>query len=205
NSKTSPTLVSASLQNVTGREAFNEIAKQAGVRIDVSDLEREDEPRFSMEITPRPFWQAVRDLCLKTSLQPDIRGEPPQVVIDSLPTRWCNRPVSLHGPFLVVAERIERDYKVDLARPDELHHRFTLQLTAYSDPKLLVLKNAREAKLQEASDEHGHSLIPPPQQEYIPESSHYRSPGEWRLAAKLHPRDGAVQRIASLRGAPEVL
>ena len=158
NSKVAPTLVSASLKNVTAREAFTEIAKQANVRIDVSDLEREDVPRFSMDITPRPFWQAVRELCTKTSLQPDIRGEPPQIVVDSLPTRWCNRPASVHGSFLVIAERIERDYKVDLAKPDELQHRFTLQLTAYSDPKLLVLKNARDTKLEEAVDERGNSL-----------------------------------------------
>jgi len=205
NSKTSPTLVSASLKNVTARQAFMEIAKQAGVRIDVSDLERQDEPRFSMDITPRPFWQAMRDLCLKTSLQPDIRGEPAQIVIDSLPTRWCNRPMSTHGPFLIIADRIERDYKVDLSRPDELQHRFTLQLTAYSDPKLLVLKNARDTRLEEALDEHGNSLLPPAQQEYIPESSDYRGPWEWKLNAKLHHPDGAGQRIALLRGAAQFL
>jgi len=205
NSKTSPTLVSASLKNVTAREAFKEIAKQAGVRIDVSDLEREDEPRFSMEITRRPFWQAVRDLCLKTRLQPDIRGEPPQVVIDSLPTRWCNRPVSSHGPFLVVAARIERDYKVDLAKPDELERRFRIQFTAYSDPKLLVLKNARETRLEEAVDERGNSLLPPTEEEFIPESSDYRGPWEWKLSAKLHHPEGAGQRIAHLRGSAQFL
>jgi hypothetical protein len=205
NSRISPTLVSASLKNVTAREAFTEIAKQANVRIDVSDLEREDEPRFSMDVTPQPFWQAVRDLCIKTHLQPDIRGEPPQIVVDSLATRWCNRPSSVHGAFLVVADRIERDYKVDLAKPDELHHRFTLGMTAYSDPKLLVLKNARDAKLEEAVDERGHSLLPPQEEEYVPESSDYRGPWEWRLAAKLHHPDGAGQRIARLRGSAQFL
>ena len=205
NSKVAPTLVSASLKNVTAREAFTEIAKQANVRIDVSDLEREDVPRFSMDITPRPFWQAVRELCTKTSLQPDIRGEPPQIVVDSLPTRWCNRPASVHGSFLVIAERIERDYKVDLAKPDELQHRFTLQLTAYSDPKLLVLKNARDTKLEEAVDERGNSLLSPQEQEYVPESSDYRGPWEWRLTAKLHHPDGAGQRIARLRGSAQFL
>jgi len=205
NSKISPTFVSASLKNVTAREAFTEIAKQANVRIDVSDLERENGPRFSMDITPRPFWQAVRDLCLKTHLQPDIRGEPPQIVVDSLATRWCNRPTSVHGAFLVVADRIERDYKVDLAKPDELHHRFTLGMTAYSDPKLLVLKNARDAKLEDAVDERGHSLLPPQEEEYVPESSDYRGPWEWRLAAKLHHPDGAGQRIARLRGSAQFL
>jgi hypothetical protein len=194
NSKTSPTLVSASLKHVTAREAFKEIAKQAGVRVDVSDLEREDEPRFSMDITPRPFWQAVRDLCLKTSLQ-----------IDSLPTRWCNRPASVHGPFLVVADRIERDYKVDLAKPDEPEHRFRIQFTAYSDPKLLVLKNARETKLEEAVDERGNSLLPPTEEEFIPESSDYRGPWEWKLSAKLHHPEGAGQRIAHLRGSAQFL
>ncbi|HEV8378912.1 MAG TPA: hypothetical protein VGP99_08680, partial [Tepidisphaeraceae bacterium] len=121
------------------------------------------------------------------------------------PTRWCNRPASVHGPFLVIADRIERDYKVDLAKPNELHHRFTLQLTAYSDPKLLVLKNARDAKLEEAVDEHGHSLLPPPQEEYVPESSDYRGPWEWRLNAKLHHPEGAGHRIAHLRGAAQFL
>ncbi len=205
NSKVSATLVSASFKNVTPRQAFLEIAKQANVRIDVSDLEREDEPRISMELTPRPFWQALRDLCIKTSLQPDIRGEPPQIVVDSLPTRWSHRPASGHGAFLVIADRIERDYKVDLAKPDELHHRFTLQLTAYSDPRLLVLKNARDAKLQEAVDEHGHSLLPAQEEEYVPESSDYRSPWEWRLNAKLHHPDGAGHRIAKLRGVAQFL
>jgi hypothetical protein len=205
NGKVSPSLVAASFKNVTAREAFSEIAKQANVRIDVSDLERENEPRFSMELTPRPFWQAIRDLCIKTRFQPDIRGEPPQIVVDSLATRWCNRPASVHGPFLVVADRIERDYKVDLAKPDELHHRFTLQLTAYSDPKLLVLKNARDAKLEEAVDEHGHSLLPPEEQEYVPESSDYRGPWEWKLSTKLHHPQSAGHRIARLRGAAQFL
>ena len=205
NGKISATLVSASLKNVTAREAFVELAKQANIRIDVSDLEREGEPRFSMEISPRPFWQAVRDLCIKTGYQPEIRGEPPQIVVDSLATRWCKRPASAHGAFLVVADRIERDYKVDLARPDELQHRFTLQLTAYSDPKLLVLKNARDAKLEEAVDENGLSLLPPQEPEYIPESSDYRGPWEWKLSAKLHHPQGAGHRIAKLRGAAQFL
>jgi hypothetical protein len=205
NSKIAATLVSASFKNVTAREAFLELAKQANVRIDVSDLQRDDEPRFSMELTPRPFWQAMRELCMKTRYQPEIRGEPPQIVVDSLATRWSNRPASVHGPFLVVADRIERDYKVDLAKPDELHHRFTIQLTAFSDPKLLVLKNARDAKLEEAVDEHGHSLLPPLEQEYIPESSDYRGPWEWKLSAKLHHPQGAGNRIAKLRGAAQFL
>jgi hypothetical protein len=205
NSKIAATVVSASFKNVTAREAFVELAKQAKVRIDVTDLQREDEPRFSMELTPRPFWQAMRDVCIKTRYQPEIRGEPPQIVVDSLATRWCNRPASVHGPFLVVADRIERDYKVDLAKPDELEHRFTLQLTAFSDPKLLVLKNVREAKLEEAVDEHGNSLLPPPEPEYLPESSDYRGPWEWRLSAKLHHPDGAGHRIAKLRGAAQFL
>ena len=205
NGKTSATLVCASLKNVTAREAFVELAKQANIRIDVSDLEREGEPRFSMEINSRPFWQAVRDLCIRTGYQPEIRGEPPQIVVDSLATRWSRRPASVHGAFLVVADRIERDYKVDLAKPDELHHRFTLGLTAYSDPKLLVLKNAREAKLEEAIDEHGNSLLPPEEAEYIPESSDYHGPWEWKLSAKLHHPDGAGHRIAKLRGAAQFL
>ncbi len=205
NSRISPTLVTLSLKNVTARQAFSELAKQANIRIDVSDLEREDQPRFSIDLPQQSFWQALRQLCVKTALQPEIRGQPPQIVIDSLATRWSCRPASAHGSFLVVADRIERDYKVDLARPDELQHRFILQLTAYSDPKLLILKNARDTRLEEAIDERGNSLLPPQEQEYVPESSDYRARWEWRLSARLHHPDGAGQRIARLRGSAQFL
>ena len=205
NGKTAPTFVALNLKNVTAREAFAELGRQAKVRIDVSDLERENEAKFSVELSQRPFWQAMRELCVKTSLQPEIRGDPPQIMIDSLPTRWSHRPASVHGPFMVVADRLERDYKVDLSRPDELHHRFLLQLTAYSDPRLLVMKNAREVKLEEAVDERGNSLIACDEGEYAPETSEYRAPWEWKLAARLHHPDGAGQRIAKLRGSAQFL
>jgi hypothetical protein len=205
NGKTAPTFVALDLKDVTARQAFAELARQGNVRIDVSDLEREHEPRFSIDLSQRPFWQAMRELCVKTGLQPEMRGDPPQIVIDSLPTRWSNRPASVHGPFLVVADRLERDYKVDLSRPDELQHRFILQLTAFSDPRLLVMKNAREVKLEEAVDERGNSLLPPPERDFVPETSEYRPPWEWRLVARLHRPDGAGQKIARLRGSAQFL
>jgi hypothetical protein len=205
NGKTCGTLVTLSLKNVTAREAFAELGRQAKIAMDVSDLERQDEARFSIEITQKPFWQAMRELCVKTGLQPEIRGDPPQIVVDSLSTRWSRRPASGHGAFLIVADRIERDYKVDLAKPDELHHRFILQLTAFSDPRLLVLKNAQEVKLEEAIDERGNSLLPPTSGDYLPESSEYSTPWEWRLKAKLHHPPGAGNRIARLRGSAQFM
>jgi hypothetical protein len=205
NGKTCGTLVTLSLKNVTAREAFAELAKQAKIQVDVSDLEREEEPRFSIELTQRPFWQAMHELCVKTGLQPEVRGDPPQIVVDSLVTRWSHRPVSGHGAFLIVADRIERDYKVDLAKPEDLQHRFVLQLTAFSDPRLLVLKNAQEVKLEEAVDEHGNSLLPVQTEEYAPESSEYRTPWEWRVFAKLHHPRGAGERIARLRGSAQFM
>jgi hypothetical protein len=205
NGKTCGTLVTLSLKNVTAREAFAELGRQAKIKMDVSDLQRVDEPRFSIELKQKPFWQAMRELCVKTGLQPEVRGDPPQIVVDSLSTRWSQRPSSGHGAFLVVADRIERDYKVDLAKPEELHHRFILQLTAFSDPKLLVLKNAREVKLEEAVDERGNSLLPPVAGDYAPESSEYQTPWEWRLFAKLNHPTGAGNRIARVRGSAQFM
>src|SRR5437762_12918763 len=76
NGKTAPTFVALDLKDVTARQAFAELARQGNVRIDVSDLEREHEPRFSIDLSQRPFWQAMRALCVKPGLQPELRGEP---------------------------------------------------------------------------------------------------------------------------------
>jgi hypothetical protein len=144
-------------------------------------------------------------LCRQTRLQPDVLSQPQRLAFDDCPTRWSQRPVCSSGAFFFVANRIERDYAVDLSRPNDLRHRFTFHLRAYSDPRLLILKNARDVRLTEASDETGQSLLPATSADYEPEPSEFRSLWEWDLVAKLRHPGQAGRRIARLSGVARFL
>src|SRR5262249_6693470 len=99
----------------------------------------------------------------------------------------------------------ERDYSLDLADPKSVNRNFTIELTCYTDPRLLVLKNSAQVTLETAIDEHGNSLIPPdcPQSHY--EGADFRSMWEWRLRARLQHPDSAGKRIALLKGTAHFL
>ena len=106
------------------------------------------------------------------------------------------------GAFLVVATQISRNQNVQIVpqgagRNDE---NFQIQLLAYAEPKLKVLRAGNLIKLEEVVDDKGNSLIPAAGASTRAGFGYYGgNAGAWNLYAPLsYPKDAGT-RIARLR------
>ena len=109
------------------------------------------------------------------------------------------RPV-YSGAFLIVANTLTRNQTVQLTNDGagKTDDNFGLQLTAFAEPKLRVLRAGNMVKLEEATDDKGNSLVPGPNaapRDY----GYYSGAGAWHLFANLqYPKDPGT-RITRLR------
>jgi len=111
----------------------------------------------------------------------------------------AGRPVYA-GAFLIVANTLTRNQSVQLTNDGagKTDDNFGLQLTAFAEPKLRVLRAGNMVNLDEATDDRGNSLLPGPSTapRYY---GYYSGAGAWHLFANLqYPKEPGT-RITRLR------
>lgn len=198
-----PSFVTLHLDDADPREAFARLARQAG-----ADLQpypdnlwtQEHWPRVTLHAEREPFWSVLRQLAGQAGVElREINGTL-RVMQGSGQT--AGRAV-VQGAFLVVASQITRTQTIDLTadRPATDEH-FAIQLSAFAEPKLTVLRAAAGLTLDEAVDDRGNDLVPPPDPANAAggaDGGFYGGDGSWSLQAQLrYPKDPGT-RIARLR------
>lgn len=168
-----PTLVSLKLDNVAPEAALDELSRQTGYPLTPLD-ERQwktwasTAPMISVSLDKVPFWAALREVCSKSGLTAHGGGYGSGGTargITLIPQRegagnYMNCPVSLSGPFMVIANGINRSSYADLSRPQAAQRTMSVQMLAFFEPKLKVVRFGYVPDLEEATDEKGNSLLP---------------------------------------------
>ncbi|HEV7302100.1 MAG TPA: hypothetical protein VGN72_22375 [Tepidisphaeraceae bacterium] len=173
------TLVSFSGEDVLAEEAFLAIGKQAGVRFatqpnNLWDSEDLTIP-MSVDLKDRPFWSAVRALCADADVQPNQNygGGGPNAARRVTLTQqnmmghnnrtavkpWTELPTFEVDGFLVQAIAFNRQQSINYQVPEQGHNMCSVQLTAYVDPAIRVASFNGAARVEEAIDDNGNSMV----------------------------------------------
>jgi hypothetical protein len=164
-----PRLVSLHLKDKPVREAFAELAKQTGYKIEIFQDAAREKRLQDFDFDKLPFWEAMDQLCTASGaiLQPSY-GD------DVLRLQYQDRYapfVCRQGAFRIVSQSLDYGRSIQfgsLPKTPALHEplgreflRMTLSLSA--EPRLPLL-GMDDARLIEAYDDQKQSMLPPPVQ-----------------------------------------
>jgi hypothetical protein len=117
----------------------------------------------TLEATDVPFWDALEQIGKSAGRAPAIEGYPPSLHL--VPDRPRSPFVNVRGPWRLEATWFHEDRDVDLTetKPGSdgwRNKRLTLAVSVLAEPRLTLLK-VHPAKVEEAIDSEGKSLIAP--------------------------------------------
>ena len=194
--------VTLKLTDAKPQEAFAALSRQIDYDLAVSPRNLWDSrpwPAISVNLNNATFWQASRELCEKAGVSLQRLGIERDVVLMAGGGRpWLSYPSSEHGPFLVIAQSLQRSNSVDLTQAVPPTRSCVVRLTLYGEPKVRILRAAAVARIEHAVDERGISLAPPPTSSE-PRPS-FTTGWTWSVIAHLAPPAEAGDTIAELRG-----
>jgi hypothetical protein len=164
--------------------------------------------KISIDADRQPFWEVMRNLCRQTSLElTEVDGKM-LITQDGGGSRITSRHATVAGAFLIVPNQatLGRSVTYDADDPP-VQEDFSLQLGAFPEPKLKVLRVSQGLKLQEAVDEKGNSLLPEPaagNKGGIVEDIDFSGPevgdGSFMLSIQLKRPKQPGTRLVRLRG-----
>jgi hypothetical protein len=162
---TKPTPVTVHLQNAAPRQVFDEIAKQAGQAFLTQPAnlwEKSPGSPISLELKDQPFWVAMKEACGKAgiSLKYATDTAEPRVILARDNQDWTTYPTVSSGPFLVSLIGLHRASTVDLRKPKDVQRTFYAKFTVFCEPRFRFLRAPLTAKIEEAVDDKGTSLVP---------------------------------------------
>jgi hypothetical protein len=162
---TQPTLITLKLTDVTQKNAFDEIAKSANLQFQTlpRDLwEKSPGSPISVSAEKQPFWLVMKDACAKAgiSLKYATDTPRPQILLSRDNQDWTTYPTVATGPFLVSLIGLHRSTTVDMRKPADLQRNFYAKFTVFCEPRFRLLRGSLSAKIDEAVDDKGNSLVP---------------------------------------------
>lgn len=184
----SPKRVTLKTKAWTAQEAFQEIGKQTGYRVDFfgGGADR----KIDLGFDDVPFWQAVDALSEATgaSVMPtggDDDGLQVNMNVGGQPTRY---PVVTYvGPFKLAATSVQMNRSVQLTGTDPRGLAFnrpsesvSLTYSLFSEPKVPLMSMNYQSVVLAAEDDQGGSMVPPrndPNQFGGPRSVYYGGGG----------------------------
>ncbi len=201
---TGPTMVTLRLKGASPRQAFEEFFRQSGSSLRVVPDNLWDSrafPPVDVEIDAQPYWAALRSLCKAYDVQVQNVGDRDLTIVDrgSQYRLFGKAPWVAHGPFMVIAQSVSRSQWADLNMNQNAgNHYCALQLVVLAEPKMRVLQGSYLARLEEAVDENGTSLLVANAQQA--EGVQRLTGLCWNLQATLKLGDPLGERIARVRG-----
>ena len=204
---TGPSIVSLRLHDVHPRDALLELARQSStdIRTALPTLwETRSFPNVSIDADRKPFWNVFRDICEQAGLFPTSLTTDRALLMDARdPAPPFGGPhVCVSGPFLISLSHISRTQSVDLNLPQNIRRDMRMQFMVYPEPKLRVLQSSPNARLTEALDDKGNSILPTGNY-----SDYLQVRTDWicAMTAFLQPKADTGRRLASLKGTTRII
>ncbi len=190
-----PTLLSVHQHDASPKAIFEDIARQSGLDFHTSAFDALPRalPKASVDIEAQPFWAVMSEACVKTNVFPHVLA-PRSIALTLNGRGWMDGQCEVSGGFLVVANQVWHSVRV--ARPQE-GQELKVALSAVPELTLRCVRGSKFAKVDEATDDKGQSLLPkqPPSDTPVP-----GGPMGWTSEAVLQMPAEAGTRIAKLKG-----
>jgi hypothetical protein len=203
NRVTGASLITMHMVDASPKLVFQELSRQcfAELRPFPENLwEQGAWPRVNIQVDHQPFWVAMLQIADATHADLQPFGDGARISRGN--GFRLNGPSVIRGPFLIVANQIERSQTIALAQAGATHSEFSLRMMVYAEPKIRVLAHSAAVRLDEARDDQGNDLSPE-----VPVTSGFYngSAGMWALLASLRYPVHPGTRIARIRGSTDFI
>lgn len=202
--------VSLSMESGSAEEAFDQIARQAGIDLIVDDqsmLARAD--LVSLNVKDGPFWPAFIKLCQQSRVSFDqaysnYGGLPRQRALrlynsGNGESRYSKMPMTEAEGFVIFAQNAQRNYSLSYGQQTASMGMFQVGLLVLVDPGLSVVQVAQPV-VSEAVDENGMSLMPTGNNQSHMSYSSQPNQLMQQTGMSLSYPAGAGKKIATLKG-----
>jgi len=162
---TQPTRVTINFENAPPKTVFDSIASQANLEFLTLPPKMWDSNAgspISVSVNDQPFWVAMKEACAKAgvSLKYATDTATPRIILTRDNQDWTTYPTVTSGPFLVSLIGLHRASTVDMRKPTEIQRTFYAKFTIFCEPRFRLLRGSLNAKVEQASDDKGNSLVP---------------------------------------------
>ena len=216
---TGPSLITMHVKDMPVRDAFAELSRQAGATLQPMPTELWDLktwPKITVDLNREPFWSALRTMGAQAGVELRQWSEGLRLMQSGAGGQSGGRFV-VSGPFLVTLLRCSRTQVIEYGLPggENPTSDFQVFFSATAEPKLRVLRAAYSARLDEATDDRGNSLLAHPDDNGANNNGDLTrvleagfatgAGGTWQFSARLGYPQNMGKRLVTLRGSVNVL
>lgn len=200
--------ITLNLEGATAEDAFDQIAKQAGVDliVDNPSIWAQADLVF-INVKDAAFWPTFMLLCQQSRITFDQyydqnRGRAIRLYNSGNgENRYAKLPSAEADGFMVFAQSAQRNYSISYENPQAPNNSFTIQLMVLADPAT-PLQQMQPPTVTEAVDENGVSLVPTSRN---PNNMYYGGNGRMESLAQqtglsLSYPANAGKKIAKVKG-----
>lgn len=156
-----PSYITLHVKGAAPKEVFAELSRQCFATLATMPENLWDEDRFpklTLDIDRKPFWEVMPRICEQLGV--DLRPYNNGMRIMRTGGVQIQGIAKIDGPFLIVATQINYSRTRNFGRAGAEQTQFGMNLSVFPEPKITVLRSSGAVKLDEAIDDHGHSLLP---------------------------------------------
>jgi hypothetical protein len=203
----SATMVSATFSATPAMQAFADLAKKTGYRIELYEGGRGQSNfgKVTATINSQPFWAAMREICTRGNVNLYYWSDEDATRITIMPSNYGNSGMmkaaaSIQGPYMIVVTNIQRVNNVQMANPQNVDRHVDFQIVTFAEPKSVPVQYAYEPTIDEAVDDNGNTMTPTAR-----DNEHRNLQGGRGLCFQgyfsiPYPTTNPAKRIARLRG-----
>jgi hypothetical protein len=206
-------LVTLHVKNAALKDVFAEISRQCGA--DLKPLppelwELRPWPKVTFDFDNQPFWVVMRTIAEQTGIELKPWNNDGLHLIQGAPAAAAMGRWTVTGPFLITLHRASRNQSIDYGANDATNSDFALTFSGVAEPKLRVVRASYLAKLDEAKDDRGNSLVISDETEDnvrrggLDLAFTGNNTGQWQFTARLANVKNMGTKLASLRGSATV-
>lgn len=193
-------IVTLRVRNARPQEIFERLSRQCYATLEpfTPDFWQQHgvEP-LSLDIDHQPFWVVMKQITQKTGIGLQQWDSGLRLAMTGGQDLG---PQTVSGPFVIIANRVARSQAIELGAAQQATDEFSVGFTAMAEPKLRLLRAEYVARLEEAVDDRGNSLIPEGQND-SGEGFVESSAGVWSFQSPLvYPKQNPGRRIVRLKG-----
>ena len=195
-----PSYVTLHVKDASAREVFAELSKQCFAPLLTMPENLWDQggfPKLTLNIDHKAFWEAVPPICQQLGV--DFRPYNTGMRIMRSGGMQVQGMARVDGPFLIVANQLSYSRTRTFGQVQGEQTQFGMNLSVFPEPKITVLRSSGTVTLDEAIDNHGHSLVP---QAAVPRNGFggYYYGGLGLYAQLEYPKKDPGTRIVRFKG-----
>jgi hypothetical protein len=199
NRRLGQSIITIKSDRITPKELFRQLGEQAGVALEPAPpnlFETLARAPVAIDVDHQPFWLAMREINARTNITLSTWGNREMKLTSG---QHPQGPNFVTGAYMIVANRVSRSRTVDLGNQIGPQNQFVVQLTAFAEPKLRLVRAAGAARVETAVDDNGRSLALPNMD--MNQYGYYQQIGNaWQVSVPLADIPNIGTKIAMLKG-----